>query len=73
MYYSETIQKVYRMDRHKIHLLRFILEGYDGMAMARTLDPKKGRVIIHIAPGCEDDIEMLIKDLSKEIMIAQES
>ncbi len=69
---TQTIQKTYRIDRRQIYFLRFILEGYDGMAIVRTLDPKKGIVILHIAPGCEDDVKMILEDLGNEIMIKEE-
>ncbi len=69
---SETIQKTYRIDRRQIYFLRFILEGYDGMAIVRTLDPQQGIVVVYIAPGCEDDVEMVLEDLSKEIMIKKD-
>lgn len=69
---SESIQKCYRIDRRQIYFLRFILEGYDGIALIRTLDPEKGIVIVYIAPGCEDDVKMVLEDLSKEMMVKEE-
>ncbi len=69
---SKTIQKTYRIDRRQIFFLKFILEGYDGMAVVRTLDPKKGIVAVCMAPGCEDDVKMVLEDLSKEIMIKED-
>ncbi|MBW2645800.1 MAG: DUF4911 domain-containing protein [Deltaproteobacteria bacterium] len=69
---SETIQKTYRIDRRQIYFLRFILEGYDSMAIVRTLDPEQGIIVIHIAPGCEDDVKMILEDLGNEIMIKEE-
>lgn len=72
MVIAETIQKTYRIDRRQIYFLRFILEGYDGMALVRTLDPEKGIVVVYIAPGCEDDINMVLEDLGNEIMLKKE-
>ena len=63
------IRKYYRVDRRKICLLRFILEGYDGMAIMTTIDSRQGTVVISIAPGCEDDVEMILKGLEKDILI----
>jgi hypothetical protein len=65
----ETIKKFYRVDRKEISFLRFIFEAYDGIAVLKTTDSKSGRVEIHIAPGCESDVEMVLQDLKNDIMI----
>jgi len=65
----ETSRKYYRVDRRQIAYLRFIFEAYDGIAFLRTLDAQKGIVVLHIAPGCEADVEFVLNDLHKHIMI----
>ncbi len=65
----ETNQKYYRVDRSEIAYLRFIFEAYDGIAVVKTVDAQKGIIVLHIAPGCEDDVEYVLHDLKKEIMI----
>ena len=65
----ETSRKYYRVDRRQIAYLRFIFEAYDGIAFLRTLDAQKGIVVLHIAPGCETDVEFVLNDLRKHIMI----
>jgi len=65
----ETIKQIYRVDRKEISFLRFIFEGYDGIAVIKTIDPKKGVILLYISPGCEDDTEMILKDLKQEMMI----
>ncbi|MBL0716977.1 MAG: DUF4911 domain-containing protein [Desulfosarcina sp.] len=65
----KTIQKYFRIDRKEICFLKFIIEAYDGIAVLTTIDPVKGIVVINIAPGCEQEVEMIIKDLGKTIMI----
>ena len=65
----ETIKKYYRVDRKEISFLRFIFEAYDGIAVLETVDPKSGRVVFHISPGCEGDVEMILQDLKNDIMI----
>ncbi|MCJ7774467.1 MAG: DUF4911 domain-containing protein [Desulfobacterales bacterium] len=69
MTHLETIKQVYRVDRKEISFLRFLFEGYDGIAVIKTIDPQKGVILLYISPGCEDDVEMILKDLKKEIMI----
>lgn len=56
----------YRVDRTQIAWLRFLLEGYDGIAVLETLDPAAGRVVLHVAPGCETDLRDLLDALKGE-------
>ncbi len=65
----QTIQKYYRVDRREICFLRFIFEAYDGIAILTTIDPVLGFVVFHISSGCQEDVEMVLQDLKKEIMI----
>lgn len=65
----KTIEKHYRIDRREIGFLRFIIEAYDGIAVLRTLDPERGVVALHIPPGCEGDVEMILRDFKGDIMI----
>ena len=65
----ETTKRYYRVDRSEIAYLRFIFEAYDGIAVVKTIDAQKGFVVLHIAPGCEGDVEVVLHDLKKEIMI----
>ena len=65
----ETTKKYYRVDRKEISFLRFIFEACDGIAVLETVDPKSGRVVFHISPGCEGDVEMILQDLKNDIMI----
>jgi hypothetical protein len=59
----------YRVDRRKIAFIKFIFEAYDGIAGMRTTDPAKGVIALHIAPGCEEQVEQILRDLEKEILI----
>ena len=65
----ESIKKYYRIDRREISFLKFILEAYDGLAILTTVDSKKGIVVINIAPGCEEDVKMILQDLKQNVMI----
>jgi len=65
----KIIKKYFRIDRKEICFLKFIIEAYDGIAVLTTIDPVKGLIVINIAPGCEKEVEMIIKDLEKTIMI----
>lgn len=66
---AETIKRYYRVDRREIAFIKFILEAYDGLAVMETLDPVSGMVVFHIAPGCEAELDIVLQDLKREIMI----
>jgi len=65
----ETIKRYYRVDRREIAFIKFIFEAYDGIAVLETLDPVAGIVVFHVASGCERDVEAILQDLNKEILI----
>jgi hypothetical protein len=65
----ETIKRYYRVDRREIAFIKFIFEAYDGIAVLETLDPKTGIVVFHIAPGSERDVDAILEDLKREIVI----
>jgi hypothetical protein len=65
----KTTKKYYRVDRREISFLKFIFESYDGITMFSTIDPDLGIVEFHISPGCESDVEMVLNDLQKNIII----
>ena len=64
-----AVKRYYRVDRREIHFLKFILEGYDGVAVLRTLNSQEGLVALHIGPGCESTVDMIIQDLRGHIRI----
>ena len=65
----ETIKRYYRVDRRQIAFIKFIFEAYDGIAGMRTINPTKGIIKLHIAPGCEEQVDRILQDLKKEILI----
>ena len=65
----QTRKQFYRIHRHRICFVRFILESYEGIALMRTIDAKKGLVEIMTAPGCEDEVDAILHDLKQSILI----
>ena len=65
----KTTEQYYRVDRREIAFMKFIFEAYDGIAGMRTTDPAKGIIKLHIAPGCKEQVERILQDLEKEILI----
>jgi len=66
---GETTRRYYRVDRREIAFLRFIFEAYDGLAIIETLDSEAGIIVFHISPGCESDVELILQDLKRDIMM----
>ena len=65
----KTTEQYYRVDRREIAFMKFIFEAYDGIAGMRTTDPAKGVIKLHIAPGCKEQVERILQDLEKQILI----
>jgi tRNA-2-methylthio-N6-dimethylallyladenosine synthase len=59
----ETTKRLYRVDREDIAYLRGIIESYDGMAVVRTVDPHEAVIELLVAPGCQNSLSDLLKDL----------
>jgi hypothetical protein len=67
----KTITKYYRIERSEIGFLKFIIEAYDGLATLTTVDPEAGIVILYIASGCEAEVETILQELKKDIMLEE--
>jgi len=61
--------KLFQIDRQSIGFIKFIFEAYDGLAVITTRDPFAAKISLSIAPGSEPDVERLMDDLKKNIMI----
>ena len=49
--------------------VKFIFEAYDGIAVVETIDRPTSLIKLHVAPGCEQEVDDLINELKKEILI----
>jgi hypothetical protein len=65
----DTLTLYYRVDASKIVLLKSLLEGYEGLAVVRTADPKKGIVQLLVGPDFLQDLEHILEDLRRHIWI----
>jgi len=66
----QTRKQYYRIHRNHICFVRFIIEAYEGIALMKTIDAKKGIVEIMTAPGCDNEVDAIMTDLSQSILIA---
>jgi len=67
----KTVKKCYRVEKDQIGFIKFIFEAYDGIAVISTLNSQESTIVFSIAPGCEDEVETIITDLSGEMLIEQ--
>lgn len=58
-----------RVNRRDIAILKFILEGYDGLAQLTTVDASAGKLVLMIAPGCEETARTLLDNVRQELMM----
>ena len=58
----------------RIHFLKFILEGYDGLALLSTVDAGQGIVEIRYPPEIEHDLKKILHNIGPQIVknIAQD-
>ena len=61
------IKRYFQLPRAEIGQLRFILESYDGLAFARTLDSTTGLVEIACPPSRTGDVDALLQTLCEEL------
>jgi hypothetical protein len=52
----------------RIHFLKFILEGYDGLALLSTVDARQGIVEIRYPPEIENDLKKLLQNIEPQIV-----
>jgi hypothetical protein len=64
-----TVELLYRVDRRRISLIKFIFEAYEGLAVVTTLDPEVGLIALRVAPGCEATAKAVILDLGKDFLV----
>jgi hypothetical protein len=51
----------------RIYYVKFILEGYDGLAVMSTVDPKQGIIKISCPEEVRAEVEHLLKELTPSI------
>jgi hypothetical protein len=56
------------MRPERIHFLKFILEGYDGLAVLTTVDASQGLVEIRYPIEVADDLKNLLNHIHSQIV-----
>jgi hypothetical protein len=65
------IKKYFKINRHNIAIVQFIIEGYEGMATVSTVDPHTAIIKISIMPDFISEISGLIDDLKNKYKIVE--
>ena len=68
---KEFSKRYFQIPRAEIGHLRFILESYDGLAFARTLDNQLALVEIAYPPSRSHDVEPLLNALAEEVSLQE--
>lgn len=61
-----VVEKVLRLNTKNISSLRYILEGYEGLATATTIDKKAAIVKLFVMPDFVGDVEAVLGGLKSE-------
>jgi len=65
--HKDSIQWQVEVDKKDIAYIVSIFEGYDCLAIVRTIDPSRGLIELMISPDFLEDTRKLTEALSKEI------
>jgi len=58
--------RFFRVPLEQIAYVRAIVEGYDGLALVRAPDPRRGEIEWLIGDGCEEEADTLVRRLERE-------
>jgi len=64
----EMFHKEYIVDKTKIGFIKFIFEAHEGVAVATTLNPKTGHIVLAIAPDRVETALLIVEDLKKDFV-----
>ena len=64
---NDIIKEYYLIEPKKIVLLKTLLEGYEGLIVVRTADPRQGIIELLISPDFLDDVKWILEDLGRQI------
>ena len=65
LYYSMLFRNIYiRINPKSIAFLKFIIEGYDGLALLTTIDRRDGLVKLLVPTSRHDELWRLLAELA---------
>lgn len=67
----DTVSLLIQIPPEDIAFLSFILESYEGVAIARTIDPRQGLMELMVSPDYQEEMREILKDLSRQFPIKE--
>ncbi len=67
----DTISLFIQIPPKEIAFLSFILESYEGVAIARTIDPHQGLMELMVSPDYQEEMREILRDLSRQFPIKE--
>ncbi|KMP11326.1 hypothetical protein UR09_03460 [Candidatus Nitromaritima sp. SCGC AAA799-A02] len=67
--HTDSIQWLLEVDKKDIAYIVSVFEGYDNLAVVRTVDPARSVIELIISPDYQEDTRRLVDALSKEVYI----
>ena len=64
-------RKIIELSRRDVARLKFLLEGYDGLAAVTTVDADRARVSLGYCSQCRRDLEAVLAALKKEMVLTE--
>lgn len=65
------ISRYYRVSRHDLAYLKFIVEAYEGLATLSTVERESGTVVVTYSSHFAEDVTNLMDALGTEIAIQE--
>jgi len=69
--WAQMLNKLFKLNRHNIAVVQFLIEGYEGMATVSTIDPHTAIIKISIIPDFTSEIDGLIDALKNKYKIVE--
>ena len=69
MIQADSIQWLLEVNKKEIAYIVSVFEGYDNLAIVRTVDPEQSIIELIISPDYLEDTSQLVHALSKEVYV----
>ncbi len=66
---AAMICRYFKVAHRDMVFLKFILEAYEGMNVMSTVDNRAGVIRIAIMPGFVDDMDQLLAELGRQVVM----
>jgi hypothetical protein len=63
--------RFFKLPRQKIVEFNFIMAGYDGMGVVRTIDRPRGIIEVMLSPFYEDEFNQMVEGIREEFGLVE--